>query len=108
MTHSPDSAACRPLPLQPAPLLDALRWALSDDLFDSLALHGNVAWQAVDLVFLAFVWVFSDDKTLTGAFAEARRWSLQVLGHAAVGTFQGLLKALTAYKPAAGGRAQGV
>jgi hypothetical protein len=100
MAHSTDSAARRPLPLQPATLLDALRWAITDDLFDSVALHGNVAWQAVDLVFLTLVWVFSDDKTLTGAFAEAHRWSMQVLGRAAIGTFQGLLKALTGYTAA--------
>jgi hypothetical protein len=77
-------------------LLDALRWALTEDLFDSVARHGNVAWQAVGLVLLSLAWVFSDDKTLTGSFAEAHRWSTQALGRAAVGTFQGSLKALTA------------
>jgi hypothetical protein len=100
MAHSTDPAARRPRSLQAATLLDALRWAITDDLFDSVARHGNVAWQAVDLAFLTLVWVFSDDKALTGAFAEARRWSMQVLGRAAVGTFQGLLKALTGYTDA--------
>src|SRR5262249_29590849 len=37
---------------------------------------------------------WSNDATLTGAFTEARRWSIDVLGHAAMRSYQGLLSAL--------------
>jgi hypothetical protein len=62
-----------------------------------LKFHGNTRWQAFDLILLAVVWVWSGDAALTGAFVEARQWSLQVLGRAAVTTFQGLLKALVTW-----------
>ena len=71
----------------------AVSWAVHADIFAHLPVHGNTSWQIVDLITLAIVWVWSGHPTLTGAFAEARHWSLQVLGRLAVGTFQGLLKA---------------
>jgi hypothetical protein len=75
-------------------LRKAVTWAISDEIFAQVKLHGNTSWNVADLVLLAVVWVWSGDATLTGAFAEAHHWSMKVLGRAAVGTFQGLLKAL--------------
>lgn len=100
MSQSTAPCAPGPLPLAPATLLDALRWAIDEKLFASLALGRNTSWLPVHLVLLTLVWVFCDDKTLTGAFEQAHRWSLQVLGSAAVDTFQGLLKALLTHTPA--------
>jgi hypothetical protein len=99
MLQSTRPCAPRPLSVAPTTLLEALRWAVNDQLFASVALGRNTAWLPVELVLLTLVWVFSDNKTLTGAFAEAHRWAMQVLGCAAVDTFQGLLKALLTYTP---------
>jgi hypothetical protein len=70
---------------------------LDPKIFADLSMHGNTAWQAVDLVMLAVMWVWSNDSTLTGAFTEAQQWSMQVLERSAVGTFQGFLKALVSW-----------
>jgi hypothetical protein len=75
----------------------AVAWAIDQRIFASLRVHGNTTWQAVDLILLTIVWVWSSDPTLTGAFVEARRWSLDVLGTVAVETYQGLLKALVTW-----------
>ena len=84
-------------PVNGATLQAAVAWAIDAKIFAHLKVHGNTTWQFVDLILLAIVWVWSGDGRLTGAFAEAHRWSLQVLGRAAVGTFQGLLKALVTW-----------
>jgi hypothetical protein len=99
MSQSSDPASPRPLSIAPATLLDALRWAIPDHLFASVRLGRNTAWLPVPLVLLTLVWVFTDDKTLTGGFAQAHRWAMQTLGSAAVDTFQGLLKALLTHTP---------
>jgi Transposase DDE domain len=72
----------------------AVAWAIDRQIFTHLKLHGNTTWQIVDLILLTIVWVWSNDSTLTGAFVEAKRWSLDVLGRVTIGTYQGLLKAL--------------
>jgi Transposase DDE domain len=99
MCKSTASPAPGPLAVGPATLHDALRWAVHDGLFASVRLGRNTGWIAAELVWLALVWVFSDDKTLTGAFQEAHRWVVAVLGHAPIDTFQGLLKALLTHTP---------
>jgi Transposase DDE domain len=80
-----------------ATLRAAVAWILDAKIFAHLPMHGNTAWQTVDLIMLAVVWVWSDETTLTGAFAEAHQWSMHVLGRSAVGTYQGLLKALVTW-----------
>jgi hypothetical protein len=80
-------------------LRKAVAWAIDAKIFAQLKFHGNTSWAVFDLVSLAIVWVWSDKATLTGAFTEARQWSMQVLKHAAVGTYQGLLKALVRWTP---------
>lgn len=99
MSQSSDPSRTRPLSVTPATLLDALRWAVPDALFAGVPLGRNTSWLPVNLVLLTLVWVFSDHNTLTGAFTEAHRWATQVLGCAAVDTFQGLLKALVTSTP---------
>jgi hypothetical protein len=75
----------------------AVAWVLDAKIFAHLPVHGNTGWQVIDLIMLAVVWVWSGNTTLTGAFAEAHGWSMQVLGRAAVGTYQGFLKALVTW-----------
>lgn len=84
-------------PLNGATLRAAVAWAVDRRIFAQLKVHGNTTWQPLDLILLTIVWVWSNDSTLTGAFAEAHRWSIDVLGTAAVGTYQGLLKALVTW-----------
>jgi hypothetical protein len=75
----------------------AVGWAIDQRIFAELKRHGNTRWNIVDLILLAVVWVWSSDATLTGAFVEAHHWSVDVLGRTAVGTYQGLLKALVTW-----------
>lgn len=95
MAKRKDSHAQRRGAVNGETLRAAVAWAIDEKVCADLPLHGNTSWQASDLVLLALVWVWSDAATLTGAFAQAQTWCLQVLGRVAVGTFQGLLKALT-------------
>src|SRR5271154_3814231 len=84
-------------PLNGQTLSEAVAWAVDQRIFDHSEIHGNTSWRIADLILLAVVWVWSNDATLTGAFAEAHRWSLDVLGRAAVDTYRGLLDALTTW-----------
>ena len=87
-------------PINGETLRAAVAWAIDGRIFAHLQVHGNTTWQAVDLILLTIVWVWSNDATLTGSFVEAHRWSIDVLGRAAVGTYQGLMKALVTWTAA--------
>jgi Transposase DDE domain len=78
-------------------LRDAVAWVIDQGIFANIKFHGNTVWRAFDLILLTVVWVWSNETTLTGAFVEARHWSLDVIGNVAVGTYQGLLKALVTW-----------
>lgn len=82
------------LPINGETLRAAVAWIARAEIFRNLKLHGNATWCMPDLVLLAVQWVWSDKPTLTNAFLEARGWSIGVLGHAAVDSYQGLLNAL--------------
>lgn len=84
-------------PINGKALRDAVAWAVDQQIFAQVKLHGNTGWKIVDLILLTVIWVWSNDTTLTGAFTEAQRWSLDVLGRVAVDTYQGLLKALVTW-----------
>jgi hypothetical protein len=84
-------------PLNGATVRAAVAWAVDRQIFAHLKVHGNTAWQIGDLILLAVIWVWSNDTTLTGAFVEAHRWSMDVLGRAAMHTYQGFIKALTTW-----------
>jgi hypothetical protein len=75
-------------------LRDAVTWIVNDRSFADLKLHGNTKWLVCDLVVMAVLWVWSDHRTLTGAFAEAYAASLSMLGRAAVDSYQGFMWAL--------------
>jgi Transposase DDE domain len=84
-------------PVNGKALRDAVAWTVEQQIFTRLRLHGNTKWNIADLILLTVVWMWSNDHTLTGAFVEAQRWSLDVLGRAPVDTYQGLLKALVTW-----------
>jgi hypothetical protein len=81
-------------PLHADLLRRALHWIVRDDIFTNVPRHGNTSWAPGDLVVLAVLWVWSSCAKLTDAFGEAQRLSQQMLGHAAVGSYQGLSQAL--------------
>jgi hypothetical protein len=91
----PNKKAARPV--NGETLRAAVAWAVDQQIFAHLKVHGNTVWKIADLILLTVVWVWSNDTTLTGAFVEAQRWSIDVLGRAAVGTYQGLAKALVTW-----------
>ena len=82
------SAAC---------LRQALKWFTQGASFTDLRRHGNVSWHVPQLVSLAVLWVWSDQRTLTGAFQHAYTLTLEIFGSAAVTTYQGLMGALCSY-----------
>jgi hypothetical protein len=84
-------------PINGKTLRAAVAWAVDQQIFAQLKLHGNTTWKIVDLMLLTVVWMWSNEATLTGAFVEAQRWSMDVLGRVAVTTYQGLLKALVTW-----------
>ena len=78
----------------------AVTWILKGVSFPNLKLHGNTGWLVCDLIILAVLWVWSEDKTLTGAFTKAHGLSVKLLGHAAVSIYQGLTGALITHTAA--------
>src|SRR5215207_8609094 len=95
MTKRKDSRVPRrTLALNGETLLSAVRWVVDARIFDELKFHGNTSWKPVDLIILTVVWAWSESRTLSGAFDEAHRWSLNVLSRAALNTYQGLMGAL--------------
>jgi hypothetical protein len=86
-------------PLNGETLRAAVLRAVGRDLFAGLKRQGNTARAATDLVVRTVLWVWSDQKTLTGAFREVNRWTIDVLGRSVLGTDQRLLGALTTWTP---------
>jgi hypothetical protein len=84
-------------PLNGETLQAAVSWAIDREIFSGLKVHGNTVWQMAELVTLAVIWVWSDQKTLTGAFQEAKRWTIDFLERSILGTFQGMMGALTTW-----------
>lgn len=84
-------------PINGETLRAAVAWAVDQQIFAELKVHGNTGWRIADLILLAVIWVWSNDATLTGAFVEAHRWSMDVLGRVAVESYQGFIKALVTW-----------
>jgi hypothetical protein len=84
-------------PLNGRTLRSAVAWAIDGKIFSSLKVHGNTTWQMIELIVLSVMWVWSDQKTLTGAFVEASSWSINLLGRSVLGTYQGFMKALVTW-----------
>lgn len=97
MSMRKDSCPRPRRPINGELLREAVTWAIQGKVFAHLQFHGNTTWQVLDLILLAVVWVWSGDGKLTRAFGEAHGWSMRVLGRAAVGTYQGLIKALVTW-----------
>jgi hypothetical protein len=75
-------------------------WLLPDpDIFANLSLHGNTKWQPLNLIWLALLWAWSDQRNLTDAFASALEQGRALLPGVAVGTYQGFMGALVKWTP---------
>jgi hypothetical protein len=72
----------------------ALDWLLNNRSIEVLPRHGNTTWNPKDLVIEALLWTWSEVKSLTGAFDDARAQSHKLIGRAALSTYQGLAMAL--------------
>src|SRR5580692_6322908 len=75
----------------------ALEWFSNGFDSTNLTLHGNVGWEAIQLVVLAALWAWSDRSTLTKGFDDARQLAIGMFGSVAVNTYQGLTGALRSY-----------
>jgi len=73
---------------------DAMNWLVTNQSFTDLRFHGNTSWRPADLVVLTLLWIWSPAAKLTDAFGEARCRSLELMGKAALTTYQGLAGAL--------------
>jgi hypothetical protein len=78
-------------------LRSAVKWAVQGKMFSGLKIHANTTWKLTELIVLSMIWVWSDNKTLTGAFDEANLWTIRLLGRSILGTFQGLMGALVTW-----------
>ena len=76
-------------------LRKAVDWIVKGLSFEPLKQHGNTRWSFPNLILLTIFWMWSGESTLTGAFNEAHKLSMKLLGHAAVGSYQALTDALT-------------
>lgn len=78
-------------------LQQSIAWFTRSNSFANLALHGNVGWTATHLIGLVVLWVWSDQRRLTSAFAHARALAQTVVGKVAIGSYQGMMGALRSY-----------
>jgi Transposase DDE domain len=78
-------------------LRQALTWVIKDRIFDNLTRHGNTKLLPADLVILAVLWVWSDQPTLTAAFAQAQHWTTRLGVRLAIHSYQGLSAALATW-----------
>lgn len=84
-------------PMNGEALRKAVSWGVDGSIFSGLKVHGNTSWRVTELVLLAVVWVWSEQKTLTGAFHTANQWTIDLLGRSVLTTFQGMMGALTTW-----------
>jgi IS4 transposase len=80
-------------------LKEGLNWVLGTGIFTNLRTHGNVNWTGRALVRLAIFWMWSPEEGLVRAANGAIKLVRKLFGSAAVGSYQALAAALSAYTP---------
>lgn len=77
-------------------LHQAFKWLVAGLSFASIALRPDCTWTPQALMFAAFLWSWSDEKTLTERFAISRKITRFVLGeqHQPAGSYQAFIKLL--------------
>jgi hypothetical protein len=79
----------------------AVEWIVSDGIFATVRLHGNVKWKPFALVCLAIFWVWSSQPGLVEAAKDAIATVAKLFGSGgvAVTSYQALTGALVRYTP---------
>jgi hypothetical protein len=78
-----------------------LNWFLPDDtIFGKLRFHGNTSWLPVSLIWLAIFWSWSIHPNLTDAFDDALSCCRSLSMDGVLGTYQGMMNALSRWTDA--------
>jgi Transposase DDE domain len=88
-------------------LQDAMQWLLPSASVFSIGFRADCTWSVLGLVYTALLWVWSDQDTITGRFATARKICIKVLGRLARGqggkvlatSYQAFMKMLRNWTP---------
>jgi Transposase DDE domain len=77
----------------------ALDWLLASARLSDLAFREDCSWTPKGLIFMAILWAWSDEKSLTQRFAHARKVviAIGVLTRIPAATYQAFLKMLTTW-----------
>jgi hypothetical protein len=72
----------------------ALDWLLAAARLSDLAFRGDCSWTPRGLIFMAILWAWSDEKSLTRRFSHARKvvMAMGVLARIPAATYQAFLK----------------
>jgi hypothetical protein len=88
-------------------LQDALQWLLPSVALFSIGFRADCTWSVLGFLYTSLLWVWSDEDTITGRFATARKICLKILGRSASGqggkkpaaTYQAFMKMLRNWTP---------
>jgi len=80
-------------------LTRALDWLLASARLSDLAFREDCSWTPKGLIFMAILWAWSDEKSLTQRFSHARKvvMAIDVLTRIPAATYQAFLKMLTTW-----------
>jgi hypothetical protein len=80
----------------------SLDWLLASARLTDLTFRGECSWTPKGLIFVAILWAWSDEKSLTKRFAHARKVviAMGILARIPAATYQAFLKVLTTWTAA--------
>jgi hypothetical protein len=77
----------------------SLDWLLASATLSGLTFRGECSWTPKGLVFMAILWAWSDEKSLTKRFSHARKVviAMDILARIPAATYQAFIKMLTTW-----------
>src|SRR3954447_26962667 len=77
----------------------SLDWLLASARLSDLTFRGDCSWTPKGLIFMAILWAWSDEKSLTKRFSHARKVviAMDILARAPAATYQAFLKMLATW-----------
>lgn len=80
-------------------LKQSLDWLLASARLSDLTFRGDCSWTPRGLIFVAILWAWSDEKSLTRRFTHARKVviAMNILAAVPAATYQAFLKMLTTW-----------
>jgi len=77
----------------------SLDWLLASARLSHLTFRGDCSWTPKGLIFVAILWAWSDEKSLTKRFSHARKVviAMDILARIPAATYQAFLKMLTTW-----------